>query len=620
MRRSHTVAGVARWVAFVGTGAVFVAMALFLAGCGGKDAATEQPPVTVEVTVPVVQTQVVVETREVEKTVVVTATPVPTPAYVSRITVPAGTLAYPLSSEPVSLDPQEASDEISALVVQQLYEGLFNLRQDGSTVPAAATGYDVSSDGKVYTVTLRSGMTWSDGRPVTAQNYVDGVCRLLAPATGSDYYYMLTEVAPISGAKEFASGDVVDCTKVGVKAVDDHTLQIALDRPVSFFPKLLAFQTFLPVRADLIKAGETVTQSLTTGAGSGASTMALHSVVNGPYVLAEWVPGDRIVLNKNSTYWNADQVLIDRIEFKIVPKLEDQLAQYEKGDLQVADFPAEETPLIQADPGFANELKVLGRPGTSYIGLNTQVTPTLDVNVRRAIASAIDRKALIDDVLKQPWHVPAQVLVPPDIPGYQGEDPTVGVPYDPDAARKYLADAGYGPDNPIPPVEIWFNREGNNEAIFEAIGNMLEQIGIPVRLNESSWNVYRNALDACNKPNRPGAARTPAQCTYNAYRMGWVMDYADPSSMLDTVFSPKSTLQYTGWQSPEYEKLLADALAEQDETKREELYKQAEKLLLNDLVAAVPLQHYDRTLLIKDGVVADYPPIGAPNLQYWKLP
>jgi oligopeptide transport system substrate-binding protein len=607
-----------KWPVVLGLALSVAAFALI--GCGGGSSATEQLPVTVEVTVPVIQTQVVVETREVEKTVVVTATPAPTPAYVSRIDLPGGTLAYPLSSEPLSLDPQEAADEASSLVAQQLYEGLFNMRGDGSTIPAAATGYEASSDGKVYTVTLRSGMTWSDGAPVTAQHFVDGVCRLLEPAVGNDYYYLLTEIAPISGAKDFASGDVAGCEKVGIKAVDDLTLQIVLDRPASFFPQLLAFQTFLPARLDLVSAGEAITGSLKLEAGSSAITKTLQAVSNGPYTLAEWAPRERIVLTVNPAYWNADQVEIDRIEFKFLPELVDQLAQYEKGDLQVAEFPAEETPRIQADAGFAKELKTLVRPGTSYIGLNTQVTPTLDVNVRRAIASAIDRKALIDEVLKQPWHIPAQVLIPPGTPGYQGEDPSVGFPYDPEAARKYLADAGYGPANPVPPVEIWFNGEGNNKVVFEAIRDMLEQIGIPVRLTDSNWAVYRGALDACNQPNRAEAAKSPAQCSYNAYRMGWVMDYADPSSMLDVVFNPKSAFQYTGWQSPEYEQLLTQALAEQDQAKRSELYRQAEKILLNDVVAVVPLQHYDRTVLVKDGVTEEFPPFGAPNLQYWKLP
>ncbi len=605
---------VAPWLVVAGLVALLVAAGLALVGCAGRTPEVSERLVTVEVTVPVVQTRVVVETREVEKTVVVTATPEPTPAYVSRVNAPPGTLTYPLNSEPATLDPQEATDESSAFLVQQLYEGLFNLRGDGSTVPAAATGYEVSGDGKVYTVTLRSGLTWTDGVPVTAQHYVDGVCRLLEPAVGNSYYYLLTEVAAVTGAAEFASGDVSDCGKVGVKAVDSLTLRIELDRPAAFFPKLLAFQTFLPARLDLLSAAQAVTDSLPS------AQPITTSVTNGPYQIAERVPNDHITLVKNPGYWNADRVSIGRIELLVVPDLARQLALYEQGDLQVAEFPAAFPPRIQADPGLARELKVLVRPGTSYLGFNTQITPTMDVNVRRAIASAIDRQALINDILQQPWHVQTQVLVPPDILGYQGNDPSVGYRYDPGAATEFLADAGYGPDNPVPPVEVWFNREGNNEAVFEGIRDMLERIGIPVRLTESSWNVYRQALDACNKPNRAAAAKTPAECSYNLYRMGWVMDYADPSSILDVVFHPRSAFQYTGWQSPEYEELLAQALVEQDETRRAQLYRQAERILLNDVVAVVPLQHYDRTILVKDGITSDYPAFGAPNLQYWTLP
>ena len=106
-----------------------------------------------------------------------------------------------------------------------------------------------------------------------------------------------------------------------------------------------------------------------------------------------------------------------------------------------------------------------------------------------------------------------------------------------------MADAGYGPEKPVPPVELWYNREGNNEAIFKAVGAMLEEVGIPVKLVSSQWPVYRDSLDACNKPNRGAAAKTPAECSYNLYRMGWVLDYGDPSSLLDVVFGPKSAFQ-----------------------------------------------------------------------------
>lgn len=588
-----------------GVMSVLALLTLILIGCSNESPASTATPGAIASSV---ETQVVEVTREVEVTVVVTATPVPTPAYTSPILAAPGTLTYPLAADPISLAAQDADDENSLLVAQQLYEGLFHLRGDGSMAPAAATVFTASLDSKTYTVTLRSGMIWSDGQPVTAQHYVDGVCRLLDPTVGNGYYYLLTDVAPVQGAAEYASGDLADCKKVGLQAVDDLTLRITLEQPAAFFPQLLAMPVFWPAPPTPVTATAPV-----SGAQPGSLT------VNGPYLLAEWVANDHVTLRKNPDYWNAQAVGPERIEFRVAPDVAEQLARYERGELQVASFPAEATPRIQADPAFAQELQVLVQPGVSYLAFNTQSGPTADVNVRRAIASAIDRQALIDTVLRQPWHVATQRLIPPDILGYQGDEAGTGYPYSPEAAAEFLAEAGLGPEKPVPPIEIWYNREGNNELLFKAIGQMLERAGIPVRLTSSRWDVYLAGLDACNKPNRAAAAKTPAQCSYNVYRMGWVMEYADPSNLLDTVFSPKSVLQYTGWQSAEYEKLLAQARLEQDEAKRGERYRQAESLLLDEAVAVVPLQYYDRTVLVKTGITADFPPFGPPNLQYWKL-
>ena len=584
-------------------GLTLACLTITLLGCSKSTA----QPTEVVVTVPVLETRIVEVTREVEVTVVVTATPVPTPAYISPINAAPGTLVYPLTSDPLSLNPQEAYDTTSQLVTGQLYEGLFNLRSDGSTVPAAATGFIVSADSTVYTITLRSGLAWSDGRPLTAQDYVNGVCRVLDPAVGDPYYTLLTDVAPLQGAAEYASGDEADCAKIGIAAVDDVTLRLTLARPATHLPALLAMPIFWPAPA----AAQPITDTATTAGPAPSSPPS-----NGPYLLAEQLPGDHIVLTKNPNYWNAAEVKIERIEFRIVPDLARQLALYEAGDLQVAEFPAETTERIQTDPAFQQELHVLMQPGTSYLGLNLQAAPTNDVNVRRAIASAIDRQALIDQVLKQSWHMPAHGLMPPETPGYAGGD--TGYPYDLEAARNYLKEAGYGPEKPVPPVELWYNREGNNELIFKAVGAMLEQAGIPVRLVSSSWGMYLNALEGCNKPIEAAAARTPAECSYNLYRMGWVMEYADASSLLK-IFGPKSRFQYTGWASDAYDGLLAKALTEPDEAARVDLYRQAETLLLTDDVAVIPLQYYDRTVLVKDGVEFDYPSFGPPNLQYWKL-
>jgi oligopeptide transport system substrate-binding protein len=581
--------------------AIVAGVILLAAGCSSRPSQAVEKTVerTVVVTAQVIETRVVIETRPVPQTVVVTATPSPTPAYASRLNAPVDTLSIAIASEPATLSPQAATDDTSALIAQQLYEGLFNLRGDGSTVPAGALSYKASGDGKVYTVTLRAEAKWSDGRPVTAQHFVDGICRALEPATGNSYYYLLTDIARITGAKAFASGNTADCKKVGVKAVDERTLQFSLEQPASFFPKLLSMQIFFPARVDITR------------------TVAGGLVNNGPYTLAERVPGERIALRANPTYWNPEQVGPKRLEFRVVPDLADQFALYKQGELAVAEFPSESTALVSGDPNLAKELRVLVRPGVSYLGLNTQVGPTKNAAFRKAIASAIDRKKLVEEVLKQRWHMPAQSVVPPDIPGSQAKDPNAGLPYNLEAARKFLAEAGYGPDKPVPPVEFWINREGNNETLFRAVADMLEKAGIPVRLNTSRWPIYREALEACGSKLKRAEA-PPAECDFGIYRMGWVMDYADPSALLDIVFNPKSAFQYTGWQSKKYEDLMTQALAEQNEARRLDLYRAAEKVLLNEEAVVVPLQYYDRTLLVKDGVTFDYPLFGAPNLQYWK--
>ena len=183
---------------------VLIVVGLFAAGCSARktETATSAAAVVTAVSaVPVVETRVVTETLKIPVTVVVTATPIPTPMYASKVNAASGVLVYPIASEPASLDPQDADDEVSTLVAAQLYEGLFDLDANGAIVPAAAQEVMASPDSKTYTVTLRSGMTWSDGQPVTAQNYVDGVCRLLDPAVGNPYYYLLTDIAGVTRAK-----------------------------------------------------------------------------------------------------------------------------------------------------------------------------------------------------------------------------------------------------------------------------------------------------------------------------------------------------------------------------------------------------------------------------------
>jgi oligopeptide transport system substrate-binding protein len=575
---------------------------LFFGACSQRKPAVIQKPATAQVQVTVAVP--IIETRLVEKTMVVTATPVPTPAYVSRTNLEAGILGYPLANEPQTLDPQAATNDASRLVVAQLYEGLFSLDKDGAAVPAAASGYQASNDGKTYTVTLRTGLQWSDGQPVTAQQYVDGFCRALDPVLANDLAQQAARTAGISGAADYASGASGDCATVGIHATNAQSIRIDLEHPTGALLQLLAYPSWLPAPCAQA-AGPSSTSALMLDPASFKG--------NGPYLLAAWQAGTRLALVKNAHYWDAAHVAIERVDLQFVAEPAGQLALYEGGSLHIASFPLTELPRIHAQPAFSQELQSLVRPGISYLGLNTLAGPTANADFRRAIASAIDRQALIRDGLRQPWHTPAHSFIPPGVAGYQAED-HAGYGYDPAATQKFLAQAGYGPANPPPAIELWTSREGNNPALMGVVADMLEKAGISTRLVTSSWDVYQASLGACNQPNRP------AGCSYSVYWGGWVLDSADPGNLLSGVLGPRSSLQYTGWQSAHYEDLLARAVGESDAAKRGELYRAAEKVLLDDAVAVVPLLYYDQLLLIKHGVGFAYPPFGPAEFKSWTLP
>jgi oligopeptide transport system substrate-binding protein len=559
----------------------------------------------------VVETQVVVEqgqekivevTKVIKEEVVVTATPEPAPPEPAPVQLEG--LWYPLGTEPPTLDIQIGTDTTSHLVVHQCIEGLFEYRGDGSIEPAGATSYTVSDDGLVYTVDLRQDAVWSDGVPVIAQHYVDGVIRLLEPETAAEYAFLLLE--DLEGAKAFNSGETTDASTVGVKALDDYTLEIRLAGPRSYFETILPFSVFYPVRLDIIeKYGDQWTEPG-------------NYVSNGPYILDAWEHQAEVVLVKNPTYWGADDVTIDKITLPIIAEPATSLALYENGELHTtggATFPSEDIPRILEDPVLGEELRISPRPGVAYMGLNTLRPPTDDVNVRKALASSIDRESLIDNVMQMPWRSQLTCTTPPTILGYQ-EPGTCGYLFDVEAAQAYLAEAGYPGGEGMEPVILWYNRGGNNSDIFEAVAAMWEDnLGISVELRTNEWAVYLDYMDACNNSKEDLAA-----CEINAYRMGWVMDYGDPQNQLEVVFAPASTFQYTGWESARFDELIAEARSETDTATRETLYKEADKILCEEQAAIIPLVNYDNSILVKNGVTFEFPPFGAPAFKHWALP
>jgi len=576
---------------------------IVLAACGP----TPEPVTIVETSV-VVETvvvekegEVVVEevTSVVEVEKVVTATPEPEPTEPPPTEIEG--LWYRISTEPPTLDINLANDTTSHLIIKQCIEGLFTYRPGGSFDPAAATDYTVSDDGLVYTVNLRPGMVWSDGVPVVAQHFVDGVIRLLDPATAAEYAWLL---APeLKNGSAFNSGEIDDPSQVGIRALDDLTLEIELEGPRSYFETILPFSVFEPVRLDIVEQyGDQWTEPG-------------NYVCNGPYLLESWEHEAEVTFVKNPDYWDADNVNIEKITIPIISEDATSLALYENGELHVSGYPSEDVPRIMEDPVLSEELRISPRPGIYYIGLNTQRPPTDNVLVRQALAAAIDRQSIIDNVIQMPWRSPMSCTTPPDVLGYQ-EYGTCGWAFDLEKAQELLAEAGYPGGEGFPVLEMWFNRADFNEDVIEAVAAMWEEnLGIAVELRTNEWAVYQDYLNACNDSKEALAA-----CEFNAYRMGWVMDYGDPQNQLQVLFDPRSPQQYTGWESARFEELIDQAGASFDTAEREALYMEADKILCEDEAVLIPLISYDNSTMVKEGVTFEFPPFGGPAFKYWALP
>ncbi len=402
-------------------------------------------------------------------------------------TLPEGqdTLRASLLTEPPTLDVNTATDTTSHLIQHQIMDSLYEYKADGTTEPAGALSYEVSDDGLVYTIKLREDATWSDGEPVVAQHYVDGITRLLEPETAAEYAWLMYVV---KGAEAFNTGETDDPSTLGVRAVDDYTLEITLEKAASYFDSILAFSTTYPVRLDVI--GEYGEMWAEPG----------NFVGNGAYLLTEWAHNDYVVIEKNPDYWGADDVTIEKVEFPIITEQATQLAAYERGELDWAgDYPTEELPRLLEE--IPDDVRILTRPGPYYIGLNFLRPPTDNVNMRKALASAINKRAIIDNVLEMPWRVEACGVIPPNIPGYQGCG-EVGYEFDADTAQGYLeaAMSEMGIDDPGDiTVNLWYNR--GNEDILDAVAEQWEtNLGITANVAIMEWAAYLDTLDECNNP------------------------------------------------------------------------------------------------------------------------
>ncbi len=475
----------------------------------------------------------------------------------------AGIFRMNLGTEPPTLDWNLATDSTSFDVIVNIMEGLTEYDRELKPVPALASSWQVQ--GKKIIFKLRDDVFWSDGKRVTAHDFEYSWKRLLNPASAAEYAYFLYDLA---GALEYNTGETKDPDSVGVKALDDVTLEVRLKHPVPYFPSITTFMVTFPMRKDLVeKFGSRWTEPK-------------NLVTNGPFKLASWRHEDEIVLVPNERYFGPKPKL-KKIVMLMINEASTGLSLYERGDLDYADgrsIPAIDIPRLRSRPDYRS----MPMLRSNYYGFNISKPPFDDVRVRKAFAKAIPRE-VIPRVLKG-GEIPTPSWVPPGIMGYE---PDIGLKFDPQGARQLLAEAGYPAGKNFPPPTAYYNTDENNRLVAETLQALWkENLNVRVELANVEWKVFLKMLNT--DPPR-------------LYRLGWAADYPDPDNFLN-LFTSASGNNHTGWANPRYDEIIARAARISDQDTRRALYRQAQKLLLEEAVAIIPLYVTSRSILIKPHV------------------
>lgn len=493
-----------------------------------------------------------------------------------------------IASEPPSLDPALGNENISGAVIRNAFERLTWLDTEGVAQPAAAESWEISEDGLIYTFKIREDAHWTNGEPVTAHDFEYSWKRVLNPETlspAAGLFYV------IEGAEAFNSGDGT-VEEVGVKALDDYTLEVTLDSPAPYFLDLINGQTFSPVLQSVVEANS----AWATEAGE-------NYVSNGPFKLVDWVHSGNITLAKNETYWDSDNVHLDGVNMQIIESQATANTAFQAGEIDYVGNPFTYVSLDAIDLYRENDQLTIVDDGSVYFyTINTDDELMSNVNMRKALALAIDRQGLIDNVLKG-GEKPALGVVPPSIKGF--EDKEAYFPdNDPEGAKEYFNTAleELGITNPSDvTISLAFNTSEAHSAVAQFIqNNWIQTLGINVELSNAEWQVHLDIL---------------ANQDYQVARLGWSSRYNDGTSLLNMYLTTTTGNNHTGWESEAYRNLIEQADNELDATKRVDLLKEAEALLIEDM-PIIPIYYYSNPYVVQDRVINMVPDaLGHVNLK-----
>ena len=476
-------------------------------------------------------------------------------------------IIFALHNEPDSIDPGITDNTFAIPILFNAFEGLVAYDTENNIVAADAETWEISEDGLTYTFHLRDNLKWSDGTPLTAQDYLYSIKRVITPATGAKYAYMVTDY--IKGAAEYydllGSGTADEAAiaeaeaNLGVTAPDDQTLVITLNNTTPYFLGILAMWTYAPVQQATVEAnGDSWTQSPDT------------FICNGPFKVSAMSFGEGVTLVKNENYWDAANVKLEEVEYRYILDMSTALSAFESGEIDgMMSVPSADLPRLKAE---SDSLTIWPAFGTTYYLLNNAVEPLDDPLVRQALNLAIDRTALIDSVM-QSTDTPALALVGP---GYvvDGEDFTEGrsdfglsTTANVEEAQRLLAEAGYPNGEGFPTLRLGYYTDTVVKKVAEAMQQMFKQnLNIDLEITTADWAVYYEQVQAGD---------------YDIAAMGWGADYLHPMSFLP-LFETGSTQNYSNYSNPEYDALVEQARVEPDAQTAMDLMRQAEALMMED--------------------------------------
>ncbi len=491
-----------------------------------------------------------------------------------------------LWSDPPTLDPHLSGDTTSAGVVVEIYSGLVALNTDLQLVPDVADRWEISDDGKTYTFYIRENARFHDGKPITASDFKWSLERAASPDTASPVAD--TYLGDIIGIEDVLEGNSTDIS--GVRVIDDRTLQIEIDAPKAYFLAKMTYPTAYVLDRENVESG-----------GDGWTDAPNGS---GPFRLAEYRVGERIVLERNENFYleppHLDSVIMNLAGGQ-------SMAMYENDEIDITGVGLFELDRVLDPNEPLNKELVIAPPSftTFYIGFNASEPPFDDTKFRQALTHAVDKDLIANEVLST-LVTPAYGVLPPGFPGYNAD--LVGLEYDPDLARQLLSESNYPDAETRPRIVVTVPGTGGSIGLdMEVVIEMWRQeLGVEVEIQQVEWATYLQDLNA-NKFQAFGGS-------------GWQADYPDPQDFLDILFHTDSKQNHTSYSNPELDAILEQARTEPDVERRVELYHQAEDLIVQD-APLLPLWYTGEQYVLIKGHIEDYrlTPMTIPKLRHVKF-